>query len=214
MNRKPLSFTWLLVFVFLISFLVAPPAPVMATQDLSQFSVWQTKTTDNPLKVWTIKFNTVLAASTVTTGNIYVLDNNDSRVAISLQLSADGSSVAVTPASAYAQGQEYRLFITNGLTDRGGRVLSPQVIVPFVVVGNSQGIALAKLEYTSLLTNVTVVTGSDVYSVRINGQAAHYLGDGVYSLGLTGLQPGQSISIQALDFSGKVVDTTNKVVGN
>ena len=43
-------------------------------------TVWETKTTDNPMKQWNIKFNYELDPNTVNNSNIFIKDEEGNRI--------------------------------------------------------------------------------------------------------------------------------------
>lgn len=82
-------------------------------------------------KIWTIKFNAKIDASTLKS-NIYVEDKANTKQDISLSLSEYGKSVLVSPPNGgYENGKEYTLYITNEIKDESGRQLAKPIKMKF-----------------------------------------------------------------------------------
>ena len=202
--RKKL--TKIILGAFLILFFTTSSVPAATLP--SGFNAWPTKTTDNMKKTWTIKFNMPVNPATITSSNIYVTDANNQRVDTVLTPSPDGGTVDVTPIKAYTTGKEYRLFVARGLTSaKGSSSLSPQIVVPFAVARNNTKLILISNTSSSLLTNFTVVASPDVHSVNINQTAMHYQGNNTFTLGVTGLTPGNVVTVYAYDSSGQPLES-------
>ena len=199
--------------VFLAAIMVlAASWPAQAAPIPAGYNVWQTITTDNPQKTWTISFNMPMDANTVTNSNIYILDDNGQRLTSTVSLDDSGMAASVAPSSAYAPGEEYRLYITSGVASNKGVKLANQVIVPFVLRDLNKNINMIDSQWSSFVTNLTVVTGPGVYWVKANGISMIYEANGVFSLGMTKLSKGDTVTVQAYDSSGKLLETQKYIV--
>lgn len=82
---------------------------------------------DDPVsrrKTWTIDFQRAVDPATVNPGHIFILDQGGNRVEVLLHLREDGRSVEVFhPQGDYTPGETYELFITRGVSSRGGTPL-------------------------------------------------------------------------------------------
>jgi hypothetical protein len=211
MNTKRKLITITLLFAF---FALLQAAPAGAAPIPSGFKVWPLKTTDDFGKTWTIKFNMPLDPATINSQNIYVTDDNNQPVATVLSPSPDSAAVAVTPASPYTPGKEYRLFITSGLTSaKGGLPLHPPVVVPFTVADSKAKIIAISSTYSSFLTSITVITSPDVYSVKVGLDEMHYQGGNTYTLGIPGLKIGDVVTIRAYDSNDRLLESKKHTVG-
>lgn len=202
---KVLVFLLLIPAVLLGAASVCPAAPIPAG-----FDVWDTRTTDDILKSWTVKFNKPAASVTVNNTTIFITDSDNRPLAATLSVSGDGASVTVRPASPYTVGNEYRLFVTSGVCARGaggqkGAPLSKPLALPFIVTSQGGYIQSISSVYHTLLTTITVTASKAVHSVSINGVDMQYLGDNKFRLGIPGLAPGAAVIIEAYDGSGSLL---------
>ena len=94
--------------------------------------VWDTKTTNDPLKTWTVKFNMPIIESNLNE-NIYVTDDNNNIISTNISMLVDGKSIAITPVDKYRTGVEYRLYITKNICSSNGINLKNAVVMPFLV---------------------------------------------------------------------------------
>ncbi len=202
------------IFKFL-AFLILMPAALLGAAGVCQaasipagFEVWDSRTTDDILKSWTIKFNKPAEQTTVNGTNIFVTDADNRPLATILSVSGDGASVTVRPASPYTVGNEYRLYVTKGVCARGaggqkGAPLSKQLALPFTIAFQGGYIQSVSSVYHTLLTSITVITSKDVHSVSIDDTDMQYLGGNKFKLGIPGLAPGATVVIRAYDGSGE-----------
>lgn len=69
-----------------------------------------------------------------------------------------------------------------------------------------------EVDHHSMVSNVRVKGGADVFDIEVNGQRAHYEGDGSYSLGILGLSLGDAVEVKAYDDSGKLLASKKYVI--
>jgi len=74
---------------------------------------WEKKTTKDPMKSWTIKFNQSLNSKTINPETIYIKDGNNETVKINIVLSDNRKSIVVKPIKSYEIGETYCLYITT-----------------------------------------------------------------------------------------------------
>ncbi|KLU65025.1 hypothetical protein DEAC_c29920 [Desulfosporosinus acididurans] len=132
MNKR----TWWIACFLTIVLLLQPASSVLAATSPASalgFKIWPTVTVNDVNKVWKISFNTPLLSSSVNSKTIYVTDSKQSKFATTVKLSDDALSAVVTPSGPYQSGDDYYLYITNGIMSMGGAPLGEQVVVPFTV---------------------------------------------------------------------------------
>ena len=192
--------------LLLICLIMAGAVPAQAATIPAGVNSWPLQSATDTKKVWTVKFNMPVDASTVNSSRIYVTDDSNQPVNTTLARSSDGTSVQVVPSSAYIVGKKLWLFVTNGLTASSGKnVLTQPIAVPFIVTaGNSKIIQITE-SCSSLLTSFTVFTSPDVFTVKINSKGMIYQGNNTYSLGMSGLKTGSIVTVYAYDSSGKLL---------
>ena len=182
-------------------------APAQAATIPAGFNIWPQETTTDTHKMWTVKFSAPMDLSTVNSSNIYVTDDSNLPVKTTLNRSADGTSVQVTPVSAYIVGKKYWIFMTGGITTNSGKqYLSKPGAVPFMVLLDSKISSVSGI-YSSLLTSFTVVTSPEVCSVKINQSEMLYQGDNIFALGMTGLKQGAKVTVNAYDGKGYLLES-------
>lgn len=181
--------------------------PVWAGSRTLGFNVWPMVTTDNKDKVWSVKFNMPLDPKTIDNNSIYILDENETVVSSTVSATSDGTVIKITPIRSYLPGKKYQILITKLLTNPNGIKLNSEVVVPFVVIDNSIAINFIDDQWSTFVTNITVVTKAEVSIVKVNNQEMHYEGNNVYSLGILNQKPGNSITVKAYDNSNKILDT-------
>lgn len=82
---------------------------------------------------WTIKFNRAVTESSVNQNTVYVLNNQQKKMAVSYKFSADGKSLIVMPpTTGYIPEQTYTLVVTDGVTS-GIKSLKTVVNKPFTI---------------------------------------------------------------------------------
>jgi hypothetical protein len=96
---------------------------------------WPSKI-DVPIdKTWTIEFNYQLDPNSITTENIYVLNENDVKIEVEVAVNGgQGKSVLVkAPAEGYMIGGTYTLYITKGVKSEAGKIIINPVRMNFTV---------------------------------------------------------------------------------
>lgn len=174
------------------------------------FDIWDTRTTDDVNKSWTIKFNRPPAAGTINSSSICITDSDNRPLSATLSISGDGASVTVRPTSPYTVGNEYRLYVTNEVCARSadgqkGAPLSKPLVLPFIITAQGSYIQSVSSMYHTLLTTITVTTSKAVHSVSINGVDMQYLGDNKFRVAVPGLAPGAIVIIETYDGSGNLL---------
>lgn len=176
--------------------------PVQAATIPAGFNTWPLQTTTDTLKAWTVTFSQPTDSNSVNSSNIYVKDDNNLLVKTTLTRSTDGASVQISPVGSYIAGRKYWLYMTGGLTtNNGNQKLTQPVAMPFLV----SKLSSVTDSYSSLLTSFTVITSPDVCSVKINQNYMLYQGNNTYSLGMTGLKQGATVTVYAYDGTGNLL---------
>lgn len=102
------------------------------------FNIWPLKTTSDPTKVWTVNFSKPLDWSTINSRSIYVADDSNQSVATTLAQVSDGTSVQVSPVTAYSIGKLYWLFITGDVAAKSENLtLTSSVAMPFIITAGT-----------------------------------------------------------------------------
>ncbi|AEE95446.1 Ig-like domain-containing protein [Mahella australiensis] len=171
----------------------------------AQYKTWPRKSSADVRKTWSIKFNMPLNENSVNDQTIYVVDASGKRIDVKLALSADKTTVKVTPVSPYTIGGQYSIHATTGVASAHGRHLSQQVVMPFIITDHR--IITIESAYDPIITNLTVTVSSDVYKVTANGMELHYTGNDTYNCGLVGLKPGDTVTIRAYDESNRLLES-------
>ncbi|MBM7570264.1 phosphodiester glycosidase family protein [Aquibacillus albus] len=71
-------------------------------------------------KTWTVEFNTRIDETTLTSDHVYVVDENGSKVKVTVQLDATRQKLMVKPASNYAKHDFYKLVISKNVQSLSG----------------------------------------------------------------------------------------------
>lgn len=188
-------------------------APAQAATVPAGYTTWQMQTTTDTHKVWTVKLSAPMDSAGVNKANIYVTDDNDKLVSTTLSLSSDGLTVQVKPVSAYLAGNKYWLYINGDITFNGGKQhLAQSIVMPFMITTAGTEIYSVSDSYSSLFSNFSVVTGPDVFSVKINSTNMIYQGNNSYSVGMVGLKQGSKVTVYAYDSSGKLLQSQVYIV--
>lgn len=190
--------------LLLICLLMAGAVPVGAASIPAGFDSWSLQGTTDKKKIWTVRFTLPLDIKSVNRDNIYITDDSNNPVNTTLTRSTDGTSVQVKPSTAYTVGKKYWLFIGGGLTaDNGQNALTQPIAAPFLVADEDSKIIQISTGHSSLLTSFIVLTSGDVFSVKINNKNAIYQGNNTYTLGISGLKTGGTVTVVAYDSKGK-----------
>jgi hypothetical protein len=192
------------VIILVAAILMATAAYAVAAP--AQYKTWPRKSSADVRKTWSIKFNMPLDEDSVNAQTIYVADASGKRIDVKLTLSADKTTVKVTPVSPYALNGQYSIYATTGIANADGKHLARPVVMPFIIT--DRHIISVESAYTSLITSLTVTTSPEVYRVTANGTEMHYEGDNVYALGMSGLKPGDTVTIRAYDQSNRLMEST------
>jgi len=176
----------------------------------SGFSVWDTRITNDLNKSWTVKFSGLLATDTVRSNNIYIVDANNSPLPVTLSISSDNTTVSIKPVSPYTLGNEYWLYVTNGVYRGSGAQtvvpLSKPLVMPFIITQDAHIQSIGKV-YNTLLTDISVTTDPTVHSVSVDGTNMLYQGKNTFKLGVASLANGAKIVLKAYDSSGNLLQT-------
>lgn len=78
-----------------------------------------------------VTFSEALAASSVNSDTVFLLDTNDNYVSGAVSLSSDRKIVTFTPASGLAAATAYRLILTTGIRDLAGNKLASPYVLNF-----------------------------------------------------------------------------------
>lgn len=197
---------WFLSGFMTVSLILATVSPALAAPVQSGFEVWPSRVTNDIRKAWTVKFTAPVDKASITGTSVYLTNDNNTPLNVSLVPSADGTEVKVVPLFNYTENTEYRLYIAGGVTSQNGLFkLAKPIVVPFTYLVNSK--MLISADYSSFLTNLKVFATTDVAMVKANGLEMHYEGNNSYSLGLVGMKQGSVVTVQAFNSSGQVIDT-------
>jgi hypothetical protein len=198
---------YLLSILFAFALLFTMTTSTLGATD--EVDVWSTKTITDSQKVWTIAFSQPFKESTIKSSTVYVEDEKYRLVYTDVTLSDDRKSIIVTPRNAYQENTSYRLNITNDVASEKGKKLEKGIVLPFTLKGSTDttttGDAISKVTLSSknFAIMVTAISNDTVNKVTANSKEMHYEGNNTYSIGLTGLTPGDTVKIQAYDTSGK-----------
>lgn len=104
---------------------------------IDQVDTWETKHTNNTMKVWKINFNEALS-SNLDSYNIkdyiYIEDANHNKIDVSMVISRDRKSVDVYyPYYGYEKNKYYYIVILSGLKSYNGNKLKKELQIPFIV---------------------------------------------------------------------------------
>lgn len=169
---------------------------------------WTTKTITDSNKVWTIAFSQPLKESTVTKTNVNVKDESHRTIVTDVTLSSDKKSIIVTPKSAYEENKSYKLNISGNVTSDKGKKLEKGILLPFTLdalTESDEPINNTVIKHNSYVTSVTASSNGLVVKMTANNKEMHYEGNNTYSLGLTELTSGDTITIKAYDHNNKVI---------
>jgi len=211
-KRKRMVLSIIFAFILL---LLTPNTTSNAADDID---IWGTKQITDSNKVWTIEFSQPLKETTIKKTTVYVEDENYRSFFTDATLSSDKKSIIVTPKSAYQENKTYKLHISKDIMSDKGKKLEKEIILPFVLNKASQNeqppttegaIKNVTLSAQNFATMVTVVSNDSVNRVTANSNEMHYEGNNTYTIGLTGLTPGDNVTIQAYELNGKRVYSKN-----
>jgi hypothetical protein len=207
LNRK--GFILSILFAFILLFSVTS-STLGATNETD---VWNSKTISDNKKVWTIQFSQPLKESTIKNTTVFVEDENYRLFFTDVSLSNDKKSIIVAPRGTYQENTTYKLTISNDVASVKGKKLEKGIILPFTLNGSAENvtdtpttgdaISNVTLSAKNFATMVTAISNDTVNKVTANSKEMNYEGNNTYSIGLTGLTPGDTVKIQAYDMNGK-----------
>lgn len=215
--------------MFLVLLVTHVPIQTLQANNSVETDIWPLKHTNDNQKVWTIEFSSPLKAKTVKSSNIFIEDELYRLILTDVELSADKKSIIVTPKVSFEDNKVYNLVISNEVTSEKNEKLPKKIIFPFIVngldgIGDDQGnndngndqgnsdngdildrtaiknVVINRNEY---ITSITATSSETVATVTANDTDMHYEGNNVYSLGLTGVEKGDTITIRAYNSDGK-----------
>lgn len=200
--------TWWVALLLVTIMLLLPASSVSAATSTAGFTTWSAQTTNDVKKVWTISFKSPFLNTSVTSNTIYVKDSKQVKIAATIKPSTDGLSATVTATKAYTAG-DYNLYVTDGITSRSGVKLGEQIILPFTVIVTPAVTPIVDVQsvFNAFVTDLTVTTTPNVCKVNVNNITMRYAGDNTYNTGLYGLKQGSTITVQAYDQNGVLVQT-------
>ncbi|MEK4384790.1 Ig-like domain-containing protein [Solibacillus sp. FSL W7-1464] len=198
------SFYTIITLALLISLLI----PIFSSNYAEAQSFKQTSTS-NSVKPWTITFNEAVAGDRDNLNQIYVQSDDNNKVEISINLSADSKEVIVIPQNHYNFAETYTLVIPKGFKSAGGQKLPEDTKMPFIIEG--QYIEEITANFNALATNITVKGADSIAEVKVtinNGQTETLISNGThFSKGLLGLVKGDRLKIQVYNEDRHLLET-------
>ncbi|MDI3508270.1 MAG: hypothetical protein PWP55_462 [Clostridiales bacterium] len=175
---------------------------------------WPAKTSSDAAKEWSVKFNTALDPATVNANTVYVKDENGALHSVRLSLVENQTVIKIKPTKPYSPNRIYNIYITDDVAAITGKYLKQPVIIPFTISNTSTGKAIVSVEniYSNFITAITVTTSPDIYKVIANSKEMHYEGNNTYTLGMTGLKTGDTVTIKAYNTNGKLIETLKHII--
>lgn len=117
-----------IVTVVIITLIIATITPKDASA-YEKWNLWNAKTTDNPLKDWTIELSQNPDPATVNGQSVYITDSNG--IKMQSNLSVEGGNINISPHAPYVEGHTYYLYITEELKSKGGKKAASGIKMPF-----------------------------------------------------------------------------------
>lgn len=148
------------------------------------YSEWDTQKDVSVNKVWSIKLNAPVLASTVNDQNVYVVDGSGQRQNVKVSL-LDTKTIRVTPSENYKPGTTYSLYILKEVSSASQTALKNNIRMQFTTVASSVPTTYSSSQIFSM------VSPSVVY-IEVNDSSGKFLGSG----------------------SGFAVDTNGKIATN
>ena len=93
------------------------------------WSVWESKTTENPSKDWTIEFSSDLNSDSVNSNSIYITDSSDLKIPATISKTSD--TINIAPENSYKSGMDYYLYISKDIKSSNGQNLKSGFKMPF-----------------------------------------------------------------------------------
>lgn len=166
------------------------------------------QTITDPDKSWTIKFNDAVNEQ-ADLNSIYITSTDKVNHDVSIIISADSEKVIVKPKKPYQVGTDYTLVIPKGFISAKGQKLKADVTMPFKL----QGIHIQTISanWNALATNVIVQGSTNVSKVTVslnsNPEKILIRLANKFSLGMSGLLPGDPLTIRAYDEQDNLLET-------
>lgn len=109
------------------------PDSAITKNDTFKGTTLELKTTNDPKKQWTVKFNILVDKGTVTPANIYITDESGTVIQIKeLEVLEDRRSIVIIPKEEYKQGKTYYMYIKKELQSASGKNMQKDIRIPFV----------------------------------------------------------------------------------
>ncbi len=109
--------------------------PVFAYARNDNYIQLPERTGASPEVVIEVPFDDVLMASTVTRANVYVVDEQGSKVAIDRKTGRDNRSILVYPLGQYQTGKSYTLYIRKAVRYASGKEIENGLKMNFTIAG-------------------------------------------------------------------------------
>ncbi|WP_077214981.1 Ig-like domain-containing protein [Bacillus dakarensis] len=90
---------------------------------------------------WTIKFNRILDAKTVSNAHVFIEDSSGQKLTNDVEVADDNTTITVhAPQHGYQSDQTFTLYVTSGIKAKGGASLKEEVKMPFTTVSVKNGL--------------------------------------------------------------------------
>ena len=93
------------------------------------WSAWESKTTKNPNKEWTVEFSSDLDANSVNSDSIYITNGSDLKIPATISTTSD--TINIAPKNSYESGMDYYLYISKDIKSIDGQNLESGFKMPF-----------------------------------------------------------------------------------
>lgn len=173
---------------------------------------FDSKTTTNADKQWTIRFNSEISSTADLKNSLYIQESSGDRHAVTPKIASDGKAATLVPSAPFFIGKSYSVVVTTDVTSKSGKALKEQTTLPFSIKGDY--IQSANAVLNPFATNFTVQGTSSVYQMTasLNGGAEidlHRTTGSRFSYGMIGLLSGDIITIRAYSTTGKLLEQYN-----
>lgn len=164
------------------------------------------KSIDDVMKSWSIKFSQQVDKSSVTEATVYIMQDSKKHAA-SVELLSDGVTVKITPRIPYVAEKVYQLEISDKIRSIKGDYLSSKTTKSFEVTDSST--AIQKIQYHSGagVHEFKITTKPEVHSVKINGVALGLTGWNEFTYASNNLKAGSTVTIRAYSEANRILDT-------
>jgi len=111
----------------------------VSSDEIIDLKTVQERVITDPLKVWSVKFNTEIDPDTFHNANVYVIDEEKNRLKNTYASSKEGVNEGKVHVSGfgYKEGENYTLVVTEGVQSKSGESLSQGVKMNFSLSGDS-----------------------------------------------------------------------------